>query len=35
MENIKEFIKGGAMGITLYVDFSKEFLKITEKRALK
>lgn len=35
MENIKEFIKGGAMGIVLDVDFSKEFLKITEKRALK
>lgn len=32
MENIKEFIKGGAMGIVLYVDFSKEYLKITEKK---
>lgn len=32
MENIKEFIKGGAMGVVLYVDFSKEYLKITEKK---
>ena len=35
MENIEEFVKGGAMGLALHVDFSKEFLKITDKRVLK
>jgi len=34
MENIKEFIEGGAMGVVLYVDFQKNSLKLQKKGLL-